>query len=102
MYLIVIPVIILIAALVVKKILTSEKVDDFANDFCQLHPKKSTESLCNEGDKVLNALGERVIENTERQELLEEDNKTITDFRSKIKIDVELDELEETSSETTD
>ena len=98
MYLIIVPVIILIAALVVKKILTSEKVDKLAKEFCNLNPK-STESLCNEGDRVLNALVERVVENEEHKELLEEDNEKITNFRSKVKIDVELDDE---SSETTD
>jgi len=88
MYLIIVPVIILIA----------EKVDKLAKEFCNLNPK-STESLCNEGDRVLNALVERVVENEEHKELLEEDNEKITNFRSKVKIDVELDDE---SSETTD
>jgi|GEM_PF-2865767 len=89
--------------LLYKKIFTSEAIDQFANDLCSPHPKKSTESLCNDGKRAFEALDERVEQNEKVTNKLQEENDQIKSFSrevaTKAAIENELDEAEEAVEE---
>jgi len=86
--------IIVALGIIVKKIFSSESIDNFANDLCDLNPKKSTKSLCKEGENVFDALDKRVEENDKAKKELEGENESIRSFSRKVSVNAELNEME--------
>jgi len=95
-----------VVVLIFRGVFTSPKIDDFANDF--FDPKsKDAKTLCKEGEKVFDALENKVEENETSQVKLKEKNDEIKSFSRKLseraKSYEELsDEKSESLPETTE
>ena len=89
---------VIVVALIIKKIFTSQKIDSFAKDFCKFEPEdKSTEALFEDGSKIIDTMNSKVKGNEQSQEQLKEENDAIKSFSEKLS-----DKAQELSKEQTD
>jgi hypothetical protein len=80
-----------VVVMIFRGVFTSPKIDDFANDFCDFKPKDA-KTLCKEGEKVFDALEDRVEENEIAQTKLKEKNDEIKSFSRKLSERAKCDE----------